>query len=399
MEFSETFYKFIKDHQDSDPHNLIIRRGGVGLSDEEYREAVLQIECRRRTRHKLSTIVGNEEFLFPDTLSSEQASDERIAEFHSTLLSGGESVLDMTAGLGIDAMALSGKASEVTAIEIDERKARFLRHNAELRGLKNFTIINGDSIEYLRNTQSEYDIIYIDPARRKTDNSRAYGFRDCEPDITENLPLMLKHGANIFVKSSPMLDIKETIREFPTMHTLYIVSLKGECKEILLGIGRERTKLKIVAMDLEKGIRYELEESDLWNNEDVSLTSEDETFEGRYLYEPNASIMKCGCWRNLSERYPGLKKLSKNTHLFMHEEVLKDFPGRALRIEKILNKQALKGMKGERINVTTRNYICRPEELKKRYGIKDGGEKFIYGAKYGAKERPLLLKCQPITNI
>lgn len=396
IRYNNDFYLFVENHRDDDVYSLSMKKEPTGMSREDYHDALVQIECRRKCRNKLGTFVSSGRFLFPDSLSAEQSSDEIVASFHGSLVAGEGRILDMTAGLGIDAMTISKNVSEVTALEIDKRKSLFLAHNSAELGIENLTVKNVDCIEYLKGSSTNYDVIFIDPARRKKDSSRAYGFGDSQPDIVCNQELIMSHTNRLLVKSSPMLDIKETIREFPGLYTLYIIGLRGECKEILLEIGRSRSSLKIVALDLSEGTGYEIEESDLWNSVGVRFVDISEVLSGKFLYEPNPSLMKCGCWKSLCQRYEGLRKLSPNTHLFIHDLHIPDFPGRQLQIEKELTKQEFKLMKGEKINVATRNYICKPEELKRRHGLKDGGKDFIYGAKKGGCEKPILMKCSRI---
>lgn len=393
----EAYRKFIRQNLREDPVRLLLKykgRQGAGFS---YEEAVLQIGCRRKTAHKLAGFLRYEEFLFPDSISAEQCTCEAVAEFHATLITKGESVLDMTAGLGIDAMTIALTAGNVTAIETDCHKCECLRHNARSLGLDNLEVIDGDSMEWLRGSGRQFDTIYIDPARRKADKSRAYALIDCTPDITQEKDMLLEHCERILVKTSPMIDITQCIRELEHVGDVYAVCHKGECKEVLAVIRKNTTEPTVTAIDLSNDSQITMGMKDLNSYEGVEYTDISGIQTGGWLYEPNAAVMKAGCWSRIAKLYAGLKKLDRDTHLFYSDNHYPDFPGRALRITHMSTGADKKRFKGMRRNVVARNYPVGAENLKKKLGVRDGGSDFVYGARIGGK--PMLLECSPADNV
>lgn len=393
MDNSRQLYEFIEKYRDANVEKLILSLKGK-KTDIDIPFAAVQILCRRKAALKLPCFTANPHTLFPTLLSAEQATAEPIAEFHASLIAEGSEVIDMTCGLGIDAFAIAKRAKNVEAFELNPEVAEVARHNAEALKIPNFFVKNADSIEILRNMSEKIaDVIFVDPARRKKSTARAYDFSDCQPDIISNLPLIQSHCERLIVKASPMLDIHRTISQLPNSKDIFVVTLEGECKEILIisdtGYSGETT--------------YHIVDISRSGNRDalVFKPSENEKYQiqygspktGNFLFEPSAGYMKLQPWGILSHRYKNLKKLAQNSHIFFTSEKIKDFPGRRFIIEGIysMHSPEIKAMKGDKINIFTRNYPLSPQELKKRLKVKDGGETYIL-ATTDSSGRHLFLK-------
>ena len=177
-----SFFSFIDDNMKQDIAKLRLRHHGkVAEFDVDF--AITQIECRKKFRKKLPHFTSFPKTLFPSVLSGEQASHEAVAKFHTSLFNGNEKVIDMTAGLGIDAMTIATKAKSVIACELDSLKAACLVHNKDAGNLSNIEVKNVDSIEIMKSYLNCFDTVFIDPARRGAGNKRVYNFHDCQPDI------------------------------------------------------------------------------------------------------------------------------------------------------------------------------------------------------------------------
>lgn len=200
--FSNEFFSFISNFADTNPLELRLKMHGKE-PDFDINDAICQIECRRKCRKKLSRFIQNEHFLFPSAIAAEQASHQAVGAYHAELISNGDNVLDMTAGLGIDSLSMSIKAASVKSCELDPHKAEILAHNSLALGCNNIEVITGDSVEFLKNSQDSYDVVFIDPARRGNDSSRLYNLHDCQPDVTTILPLILKRSQRLLIKASP----------------------------------------------------------------------------------------------------------------------------------------------------------------------------------------------------
>lgn len=384
--YNEKCGAFIQMHLNDDPKSLLLKYHGRDLGFD-INFAVLQIESRRKTSHKLSPFLENPDFLFPTSLSAEQASNSAIATFHASLISSGSTLLDMTAGLGIDAMTSARNASAVTAIEMDKLKSEVLKHNVAVMGLGNFSVINSDSVEWLRNSCASFDTIFIDPARRDSSNSRLYGLGACQPDVISIQQLLKSRCRQLLIKGSPLLDITQTLYDMKDVTSIRAICVAGECKEVLIEIGECDGKVLKEAIDLNEdgSIRtrfsysISLDKND--THKDILYAQEDGLKSGMFLYEPNAALMKLAPWTELQNRYPNLIKLSPSSHLFISETRHDDFPGRVLIVEGIISNKDKKRLKGERLNVVVRNYPMTAPDLRKKLGLLEGKDRFLYGSR------------------
>lgn len=399
-----TFFDFIKSHENEDPASLRLR-----LHDKELgfdvNFAITQIECRKKCRKKLAGFLLNPRFLFPNEVSSEQASNEAVARFHAGLIEDCGSLLDMTSGLGIDVITMSRSARNVASCEIDKQKAMALKWNASILSAENITVLNVDSVEWLRDNDSVFDVIFIDPARRGDQNARLYNLHDCQPDILSLLPLLRKRCDRLFIKASPLLDISQTILDFQELKSIKAISVNGECKELLVEVSRYYdNKILFEAIDLSNDSQiisrfsfHSKEGHDFIQKKgysSIKYASSEDLKEACFIYEPNASVMKLAPWEEISVDYPSLKKLDKSSHLFISESPVSGFPGRILRIDKLLTKKDMKSIKGGRFNVVARNYPAEAQELRKKYSLKEGKEMFIYATRIGAS--PILISAELI---
>lgn len=387
-EYNSEFFEFVSAHSQDDPAKLLLKYG--------RKSEALQIECRKKYRKKLQPFIENDRFVFPDSISGEQSSDYRVAEYHAGLIGSGKSMLDMTAGLGIDCMTAATVGNAVTAVELDKRKAKALNHNKNIFQLSDLTVVNDDSLRFLEYKSSIYDVIFIDPARRSVDNKRTYSFTDCTPDIVPIFDQLTSRAHRVMVKASPLLDITEVKRQLKDILEIHVISVKGECKEVLVISGRDEAPLRMIAVDLDdNGIRsvYELKRE---SSGRMPLIDTVQGFDYKYLYEPNSSLMKFEASASLRQSFPALIKLARNTHLYASDEYYEDFPGRKLKILELPDKKRLKELKGERINVATRNYKTSAAELTKKFGLLSGDDMFLYMCRAGSKESSLAMLCSRI---
>lgn len=408
---TKEFTAFVARNLKENPSTLRLRHYGKSENfDVDF--AIVQIECRQKTKKKLKTFIAHDNFIFPTQLSAEQASNEAVARYHASLADEGSTLLDMTAGLGIDVMSMSRHCNQVTACELDELKAEALKHNCKVLGLHNISVVTGDSSELLLENENRFDIIFIDPARRGEDNARTYNFHDCQPDILKLQKILPAKTNRLLIKASPLLDISQTIKDINSVRSIRAICVHGECKEVLVEAIYSPTHRNVEAM-MESGIIKEA--IDL--NEDGSIISrfsyseysnqngqaEEETnyaMEGdikpeSYLYEPNAAIMKFAPWNELCRRFEGMKKLAPSSHLFASKKQHVDFPGRILKIERIIEKKDRKTLKNLPVNVTVRNYPLSAVELRKQLKVKEGSDLFIYGTRISA---PLLILAKRVST-
>nr|WP_302350268.1 class I SAM-dependent methyltransferase [uncultured Prevotella sp.] len=351
--------------------------------------------------------------------------------------------VDLTGGFGVDfsyiAFRLGVKSMYV------ERQAHLCeaaKENFERLGLKNVSVKNGDGIEVLHSFHSKKNaasdslgiteeqsqsllktnfglkLIFIDPARRDDAGNKVVSLKDCTPDVTVLQEEMLSKADYVIIKLSPMLDWHCAVSELSHVREVHIVSVNNECKELLLVLSARNMGMNMVSgTDLgakhDENLRifcindsqsFVCDETEMASSA-VKIASPDKIVSSdritspaiggmQYLYEPNASLMKAGCFGVLSERYDA-KMLSKNSHLFVSEESVEAFPGRAFHIIAVssFNKKELKRQLSgiTKANIATRNFPLSVAELRKRLKLKDGGETYIFATTLSDESHVLVI--------
>lgn len=407
MEISRETLEFIKTHAGASPAELRLRYSKAVLPGVDIPFALNQIEARRKASGKLGGILGTyPEFVFPDTLSAEQCTAERVASLHAEIAGRQDDVLDLTCGLGIDAMALAGVARRVRSCDIDPTHVECAVHNARVRGIDNFEAVRVEAGEYLQfGDDATYSLVFADPARRSVTNKRTFALEDCSPDILTLLPHIRRRTTRLLIKVSPMLDVSMLTRQLPEVTDIYAVSLRGECKELLadcrFDIRQQGVRYHAVDIRVDgKVSRYSFtsEAESLYTT--AVIESEADVCAGKYLFEPNASLMKFISKASLAKDFPTMRKAGVNTHLYISDDELPaDMPGRVLRIEAVISpSKKAKSMLPDKANVVTRNYVESADRLKARFRLKDGGDKFVYACRV-CDSIPRLLICEPITGV
>ena len=379
--------EFVTIHRNEDVNALRLRYTGKKTlpKDLDLEFALLQIEARQKSRIKLSTFLLHPEFLFPTLLSAEQSTNESVARFHSSLIKSSSSLLDLTAGLGIDDMTFALHGIDVTACEIDEVKCEVLRHNVDIIGVSDrINIKQGDSIAYLKSLNRKFDVIFADPARRNIAGEKIHALSDCQPDILSVMADIITIAPRLLIKCSPLLDLTFIRNTVEDLNHIYVVCFKGECKEVLIDVKKNSSFEGVTVVDLDREgeiSRFHTGFTMPNNRANVICYNKNIPSEYTYLYEPNAGVMKTGAWADLIENYPNLSKADPNTHLFLSDQLYCNFPGRVLKILSEPDKGALKAIKGTKINVVSRNHPLSPQQISKKFSLTSGSDKFLYAFK------------------
>ena len=388
MEVTEQMKKFVREHSNDDVNALRLKYGRKNSAEFDFdlNFAILQIEARKKARKKLSDFLSHDDFIFPTLLSSEQASNDAIAKFHASLVSSSKYLLDLTAGLGIDDMTFAISGMYVTACEIDSQKCEALCHNSKAMGISDrMIILNCNSIDYIHDNNIKYDVVYADPARRNDTGARVHALSDCQPDILTAMQDILSIAPRFLVKSSPLLDISLIRNTVSNLNHIYVVCFKGECKEVLIDIQKDMPFEGVTVVDLDrKGEFSRFHTSILTNNHELkaSLCNRKNAFDYKYLYEPNAGVMKTGAWSTLTSKYPELSKADINTHIFFSDVFYNDFPGRIMLILSEPDKKDLKAIKGDKMNIVARNHPLTAPQIAKKFSLSPGKDKFLYAFRY-----------------
>ena len=448
---------FIRQHQDDDVRQLAFL--GSKYPEVDMPFALDQIRGRKMARVKLPRWASLEGIIYPPHISMEQCSSESTALYKAELAarlldlpassSGIEmkaeneiEFVDLTGGFGVDFSYIAARLGVKSMyVERQAHLCEAAKENFERLGLKNAIVKNGDGIEVLHSFLPKKDdaasaddslgiiydqplsllktklglkLIFIDPARRDDAGNKVVSLKDCTPDVTVLQEEMLSKADYVIIKLSPMLDWHRAISELSHVREVHIISVNNECKELLLvlsarnlgdmeassadGEVKHAGNLRIYCVNDAQS--FVCDELDM---ESSSVKIAPSTLEEmQYLYEPNASLMKAGCFGVLSDRYDA-RMLSKNSHLFVSQAPIEAFPGRSFRIIAIssFNKKELKRhLSGiTKANIATRNFPLSVAELRKRLKLKDGGETYIFATTLSDESHVLVITekaCQKI---
>ncbi|NVJ84980.1 MAG: RsmD family RNA methyltransferase [Algoriphagus sp.] len=381
MDFSEfhsaEFQQFVQDHLQDDPVQIRLKYHGKVKFD--LQAAVQQIAARKSLKKKLPDWIANPSIFFPGNIPLEQSSSEITARFKAEKLSG-DSMLDLTGGLGVDSYYLSKGFKTAIYCEQQPELFEISRHNLEQITTGKFDFFLGDGIEFLKKTNQSFDLVYADPARRGKGNQKLYKLEDCEPNLVEAWDLLKSKASQVLLKYSPMLDISQAWKTLPDIQKITVLSVKNEVKELLLHWSKlmEGQPKRIEVFDLES----DYPPFSFFQEEEEQASSEFGD-PGKYLIEPLSGILKTGAFKLFGKRF-GLKKIDPNSHLYTSTNIPQNIPGRVFEIMEEVSprkKDIQKIIPSGKANVITRNYSMGAEELRKKLGLKDGGEEYLIGTK------------------
>lgn len=426
---------FIRQHQDDDVRQLAFL--GSKYPEVDMPFALDQIRGRKMARVKLPRWASLEGIIYPPHISMEQCSSESTALYKAELAarllglpassSGTEmkaeneiEFVDLTGGFGVDFSYIAARLGVKSMyVERQAHLCEAAKENFGRLGLKNAIVKNGDGIEILHSFHPKkkdaasaddslgitYDqprsllktnlglkIIFIDPARRDDAGNKVVSLKDCTPDVTVLQEEMLSKADYVIIKLSPMLDWHRAVSELSHVREVHVISVNNECKELLLVLSARNMGENLRIYCINDAQSFVCDELDMESSQVKIAPSTLE--EMQYLYEPNASLMKAGCFGVLSGRYDA-RMLSKNSHLFVSQAPIEAFPGRSFRIIAVssFNKKELKRhLSGiTKANIATRNFPLSVAELRKRLKLKDGGETYIFATTLSDESHVLMI--------
>lgn len=373
MKQSPTQQEFIFAHENEDVRELALRFRG-----EDMPFLLAQIAGRQMAKYKIPTWYRTGEIVYPVHLSLEQASSEMMARYKCTLLPDKrERFADLTGGMGVDYSFMAPSFRHALYLEQDEELCRIAIHNFELLGLNHATVLHGKSEDYLSQMEKA-DLIYLDPSRRDEAGRKVFRMEDCSPDLTQLKVQLLEKADRVMIKYSPMLDISLAVKTVGDVSEVHVVSVENECKELLFILTKDEGECRYHAVNLHRGGEMEVflftrEEE----TQEAVLTSQPE----RYLYEPNASIMKTGAFNAVGNSYQ-LMKLHRHSHLYTSDLLLPGFPGRIFTIDEVMVPNRINVRRfvseTEKVNIAVRNYPMSVAEIRRKTGLKDGGERYLF---------------------
>lgn len=381
---------FILANLDADVSGLLLNPPKEVKS--HIRSIAEQILARQKAKNKLPEWATHPDLIFPPPLSVEQASSERTAAYKSELITG-DHLVDLTGGMGIDTLAFVKVFNRVTYVEQDKNLANIFAHNSKLLG-RDIEVVHDEAAAFLERQKFENVTFYLDPARRDTDKNKVFRLEDCSPNLIDLFELIKKSSNQVLVKLSPILDISSIQQSLGGIKEIHVVSVKNECKELLVLIDfsdREEPKVKTINLDATN------QHFDFYPSEEKASRA---TFDvpKRYLYEPNASILKSGAFKVVGEQFR-LKKLHQHTHLYTSDQLVTNWPGRVFEVLAPFKNDLLSTYApNKKINVITRNYVMNAQSLKKKYKLEDGGDYFLIGFKDATDQHKMVIAKKEVSR-
>ncbi|RYU96949.1 class I SAM-dependent methyltransferase [Emticicia agri] len=345
--------------------------------------------ARQKAKYKLPTWFANPDIIYPAPLSVEQSSSEKTAAYKTALFvpPNYQKLIDLTGGMGVDTSAFAQHYKQVIYVERNEMLAKIARHNFDVLGFKNIEVVNNEAGIFLNYTKIEPDTnCYIDPARRDAAKNKVFKIEDCEPDILSIRPQL----GNFLIKYSPILDIKQAIEQLKPISKVFVVAVENEVKELLF-LKQHEVPEPVIACT-----NFQIEDSFQFfrfTYETEQATQVRYSNPQKYIYEPNAAILKAGAFKLVGQVFK-VEKLAPNSHLYTSEELKTNFPGRSFICEAVCKfdkKEILSKLPGNQANVSTRNFPMKPDEIKKKLGIKDGGDIYLFATQNHQQQKIVLI--------
>ena len=408
--------EFIKRHREDDVRQLALKR--VPNEGIDLPWALTQIAGWQAARRKIPSWAVIDSIVYPQHISMEQCSSDRTSEYKAKLIDDSclaiadseVSFVDLTGGFGVDFVAIaktlhqhaSAVINHAVYVERSDELCTIARNNFPLLGV-DAEVVCTTAEEYLHSLKHT-NLLFVDPARRDGAGRKMVGIADCTPDILSLKDEMLRKADMVMIKLSPMLDWHKAVADLgECVHEVHIVSVDNECRELLLIVRGERSEEKgerilYCVNDDDEVLKVDLSSLEMKGRVESRMAPPLEKGWRGFLYEPNASIMKSGCFAELCAKY-GVSQIGKNSNLFVSDTMIDIFPGRKFVVEAVssMNKREVKETLGDmkRANVAVRNFPMSAEELRRRLKLIDGGDDYLFGTTLTDGSHCLLLckKC------
>jgi hypothetical protein len=365
--------EFIKANRQLDATAIAFKKSP--FPDVSSSELAAQIDGWQRAYKKLPTWAYSSNIYFPDKINLEQCSSEHTALVKQSLIRKGSKVVDVTGGFSVDSCYIAQEAQIVVHCELNEKLSHIVKHNAEQLGVRNLVPLHTDGVKFVEDQEdNSLDYIYIDPSRR-VNHAKVFLLEDCEPNIVALQNMFFRKSRYILCKLSPLMDINSALQKLIHVKLLYVISLEGDCKELLFLQDRNFLgETKITAIRLFAN-----------QMQNISFTQEEEkstlvktSAPLKYVYDPDVAVTKAGAFKSVAKAF-GLFKLHTHTHLYTSDVLVADFPGRIFQIQQVFSLGEFKKLNTfTKANVATKNFPIKVDEIRKKFKIKDGGSDFLY---------------------
>lgn len=366
--------QFIRDHEQHDPFQLVLQ--AKKYPDLPIKAIAEQIRARQKAKAKLPEWYQTKGIIFPSLLALEQCSSEATARYKSSLIAGNH-LVDLTGGAGVDIYYMSQHFDQADYVEQNEVLATVTRHNFLALQANYIHVHTAQAEVFLQNLSPPVDCIYVDPARRDEQAQKVFKLEDCTPDVTGLKDLLISKAKNVLIKTSPMLDIDAAVHDLQYVAKVLVVAVNNECKEVLYLLNKEANQdLEIIAVNLQNSDQQVLKFTK--NAETIAEVAYEQPLQ--YLYEPNAAVLKAGAFKSVAQVY-NVFKLHPHTHLYTSDRLISDFPGRIFKCEAVTTynrKDVRTYLPAGKANITTRNFPNTVQEARKKLGLADGGEHYLF---------------------
>ena len=419
-----TTSEFVQQFRQADPRKLALQASRYPDVDMPY--ALNQIQGWQTAQRKLPSWAACDGVVYPPHLNMEQCSSEPTARYKQQVArrwaeripnASRTSMTDLTGGFGVDFSFTSRCFDCATYVERNASLCDVVSANLPRLGIQNAQVECAEAEAVLERIEPQ-TMIFLDPARRDEHGAKTVLIADCTPDVCQLLPRLMEKSQFVMLKLSPMLDWHKAIVDLEgTVREVHIVSVDGECKELLLVLASDGTmNVQVFCVDIQSkpdsqgeyprsefvySIATNAQEEVAENNSKLEnstsaqpTNSKLKTQNSKFLFEPNASVMKAGCFDEIARAY-GVSAISRNSHLFLSDHETDGFPGRSFAIDAVttMNKQQLRqtlaGMK--QANIAVRNFPLSVAELRKRLKLSDGGDTYIFATTTSEGDHILML--------
>ncbi len=372
----------------------------AGRKDLDAAFVVRQVEGWQRLRTKVPRWAETPGLRYPHRLALEQCSGQAAAEYKAEVVADllrraeaegaavPRSMADLTGGLGVDFSFIAPAFAEATYVERQEELCDLARHNFPLLGLAGAKVVCGDGVDYLKHMEP-VGLLFLDPARRDGAGRKTVRMEDCEPDVCALLPLLLAKARWTVLKLSPMLDISGALAALGCVREVHVVSVGGECKDLLLVLSQPEGGGEVRVTASHNGIPFRFSPT-----EETEALPRYATQPAEWLYEPGAALLKAGCFKLIATRF-GLEKLHPHSHLYTSRHFVENFPGRCFRVAETLGfgKQDLRRLRSltAQANLTVRNFPSTVDALRRKLKLREGGSDYLFATTLADGSHALVL--------
>lgn len=365
--------RYLREHEADSPADVALLKSPFAAVTSQ--ELAQQLDARQRCQKKLPHWYDTPAIYYPEKISIEQASSEATANYKAGLISSGQRVLDATGGMGVDTFFFASIAKAVVHCETTETLSRVAQHNAAQLHADNIGFVVSDGMTYLQDQPIDtFDCVYIDPSRRVGER-KVFRLEDCEPNVVASQGRVLQRAKKNIIKCAPLLDVTAALERLHEVCEIHIVSVERECKELLFVRSRGFEGVPVFIIAALKGTSKAILSFDVTREKTAIAQFGNPE---RYLYEPDAALLKSGAFKFIAEHY-GVRKLHAHTHLYTSSQPVAGFIGKTYRVDKVVPYRDFKKTKlAIQAAVSTRNFPLKAEALRQRHGIRNGGDTHLF---------------------